>query len=490
MSLLPILTLLAYWLGGETGLIVAVATIPAVVTGLRTFEKTPVTAERARDGLTNLPLRGAAVQMLEQIIEAEAKTGRVTACLVIELDGFKHICDMHGPQAGEKIIAAAARRLEDAMRDHDLVARLDGPCFAIALAPLRTADLETLIQISSRIQAAIAEPYSIDATKIYVSASVGFCLPSRAPARSGAAFLDAAERALLDAQANGAGAIRSFTNGSKARDTETSELAMIVGDALENGEIRPWFQPQLSTDTGKISGFEALARWEHPEKGLLMPGDFLGAISEAGLMERLGEVMLYHSLCAIQTWDKAGLDVPTVSVNFSNEELANPKLVTKIRWELDRFEIDPKRLTIEVLENVVANSGEDTITRNICQLSELGCGIDLDDFGTGHASIANIRRFAVKRIKIDRSYVTKCDVDRGQQDMLAAILTMAERIDLDTLAEGVETVGEHSMLSQLGCRHVQGFSVSRAICFADTLEWMQNHHEKLAKAPRLQRKTG
>ena len=155
------------------------------------------------------------------------------------------------------------------------------------------------------------------------------------------------------------------------------------------------------------------------------------------------------------------MQVPTVSVNFSAAELRNPKLAEKLKWELDRFGLAPDRLTVEILETVVAETDNDVIVRNVAALAALGCGIDLDDFGTGHASITNIRRFALRRLKIDRSFVTRVDEDREQQKLVSAILSMAERLGLDTLAEGVETPGEHAMLSQLGCGHVQGFGIGR-----------------------------
>ena len=139
--------------------------------------------------------------------------------------------------------------------------------------------------------------------------------------------------------------------------------------------------------------------------------------------------------------------------------------------DLDRFDLTPERLTVEVLETVIADMGDDIITRNIAGLATLGCAIDLDDFGTGHASIANIRRFAVGRIKIDRSFIMKVDTDPEQQRMVSAILTMAEQLGLETLGEGVETVGEHAMLAQLGCGHIQGYGLARPMPFEDTLDW-------------------
>lgn len=488
LAFLPAICLGAFWLGGEAALITTALGLPALLALTNIVTLPSSTRTKGIDGVTGLPLRPSVIDAIDQTLEAQSNTGRTTACMAVSIDDYHGLEASFGTHTAEEILRTAARRLVEVMRDHDIVARLEGPRFAVALAPVRRADLETLIQLASRLQAALSEPLSVDATKIYVTASIGFCLPTRAPGQSGAAFLDAAEASLLDAKSNGAGSIRAFTPGAIQTTLDRGTALADVGDALENGQIVPWFQPQISTNTGTVSGMEALARWIHPEKGVIPPAEFLSAIEENGQIERLGEIILYHSFKALQTWDKAGFKVPTISVNFSATELSNPKLVDKIRWELDRFEFDPARLTVEILENVIASSDNDTITRNIAALSQLGCGIDLDDFGTGHASIANIRRFAVKRIKIDKSYVTRCDVDRNQQDMLAAILTMAERINLQTLTEGVETVGEHAMLAQLGCDHVQGFSISRPMAFDLTLDWMDAHRQKLAQTPQIGRK--
>jgi EAL domain-containing protein (putative c-di-GMP-specific phosphodiesterase class I) len=238
------------------------------------------------------------------------------------------------------------------------------------------------------------------------------------------------------------------------------------------------------------TGFEALARWTHPERGLITPAEFLPILEQAGAMERLGEVILYNALSALKTWDAAGLDVPQVGVNFSPEELRNPRLVKKIEWELDRFDLPARRLNVEILETVVALSPDDTVVRNIAALSELGCPIDLDDFGTGHASISSIRRFDVQRLKIDRSFVMKVDRDPEQQRMVSAILTMAEQLGLATLAEGVETAGEHAMLAQLGCGHVQGYGIGRPIPLDQTIEWVTRHLARLEAPPPIGRQIG
>ena len=208
------------------------------------------------------------------------------------------------------------------------------------------------------------------------------------------------------------------------------------------------------------------------------------------MMGRLSEVMIYHALTALRAWDQAGADIRQVGVNFSTDELSDPKLVDKISWELDRFELGADRLAIEILETVVAKGPDDVITRNINGLSALGCCIDLDDFGTGHASLASIRRFGVRRIKIDRSFVMKSDHDPEQQRMIRAILTMAEKLDLETIAEGVETAGEHSLLAQLGCTHVQGFGIGRPMPFDETLRWIREHEARVQAPPQIGRASG
>lgn len=184
-------------------------------------------------------------------------------------------------------------------------------------------------------------------------------------------------------------------------------------------------------------------------------------------------------------WDRAGLRVPTVAINLSAQELRDPSLPDRLRWELDRQDLSPSRLTIEVLESVIASGGDDAIARNIASIAAMGCGVDLDDFGTGNASITTIRRFALGRLKIDRSFVREVDMDRGQQRIVTAILAMAEQLGLDTLAEGVETSGEHAMLAQLGCAHVQGYVLARPMPMEELAGWLRLYRARMAQALRI-----
>ena len=487
LAFVPALTLGGYWFGGE-GLMLFMAIILPATLGLVGLFAPLAPAEARRgpvDPITRLPLRNELIAAFDKAFCEEADTGLRTAGLVLEIDDFGRYSDQHGSEAADQILQKVAARVEATLRDGDIVCRIDKAMFAVALASVRRIDLESMIQIAARLQNAVSDPILIDGLKLYVVASIGFCLPRRVSEKSGAACLEAAESALAEAQSCGGGAIRAYCAQPRVRRMVRSGLVGEAAEALEAGHIKPWYQPQICTDTGEISGMEALARWEHPDRGVILPGAFLPAIAAAGLNGRLGEVVLYHSLNALQAWDRAALRIPAVGVNLSSDELADPTLCDKIRWELDRFDLAPERLNIEVLETVISRSDNDAITRNIARLAKLGCGIDLDDFGTGHASIANIRRFSVERIKVDRSFVTRIDTDREQQEVLTAILEMADRLGIKTLAEGVETQGEYALLSQLGCGHVQGYSVARPMPYDATIDWALAHREKLKDQPKI-----
>lgn len=485
MVFLPALTLAAFWLGGEEVLILTALAAPLVFTIAGAFRFTDPPPSGLPDALGGLALRPQILAAFDRAYRDAPLTGTTTACLVVQLDEAEDLARRHGRAAQTEVLARTAERLSAALRSGDTVARLEGGGFAVALSPVRRLDLETVVQVAARLQSAVAVPVSLNATRLHLTCSVGFCLGARAPAPTGQALLDAALMAADEAAANGPGAIRAFSPEISQRRAIRSALREELETALDEGQIRPHFQPQISTDTGAITGFEALARWHHPTRGLIPPAEFLPLIEESGLGERLGEVVLYAALSALTRWDKSGLGVPNVSVNFSGAELRNPRLADKLKWELDRFDLEPKRLTVEVLETVVAETANDVIVSNIAALARLGCGIDLDDFGTGHASITSIRRFAIRRLKIDRSFVTHVDEDREQQKMVSAILSMAERLGLATLAEGVETPGEHAMLAQLGCGDVQGFGIARPMPLEETFDWIARHRAALTTAPRI-----
>lgn len=490
MVFLPALTLAAFWYGGENWLVGAALGLPmvlALVGSARWHDNNaPFDATSTETGND---LRGAIAARLDTYVEQSKTHGQQTMVLLLHLDDLERHSIRFGPAFRSDLVMRCAERLRGVLRSNDLVQPI-GDRLCVVPATGTRVDLEAAIHISSRLQSALDTGHSIDGIMVQTNASIGFCVErSGIGARDGRAMLAAAEVALDEAVRNGPGGIRAFTAEMEQRRFRKSEMRDWLETALDEGQIRAYFQPQVSTDTGDILGFEALARWHHPERGQIPPGEFLPLIEESGLSDRLCEVMVSNALNAIKRWDEVALRVPTVAVNFSAEELRDPRLADRLKWELDRYDLDPSRLSVEVLENVVAQNDNDVIVTNIAALSRLGCGIDLDDFGTGHASITSIRRFAVKRLKIDRSFVTRLNEDAEQQKLVSAILSMAERLGLETLAEGVETPGEHAILSQLGCSAVQGFGIGRPMPFDETISWVERYREKLARAPRIRKRT-
>lgn len=480
LAFMPALILGGYWFGSGGLLMVASVVVPVLlILGVTATPEEPVQI----DALTGLPGRDQALAALLPKLTEFRQAGKSCIAFSIQIDDHAQLSDRLGGSACDEILMQTAARLTTAARHGDIVARLGEYRFGLIVGTIGAGGMEIGLQVAERVQKALAEPISIDSTSVYVTASIGFCLARRAPEHTAEAMLGAAESAMEEARRAGGGTIRAYSEEMREVIETRIVLAEELSAAFDASQIRPWFQPQVSTDTGEVTGFEALARWDHPERGIIPPADFLEALDNSGLMGRLGETMLFQSLSALRSWDRAGYHIPAVGVNFSSTELRDPQLVDRIQWELDRFDMSPDRLTVEVLETVVADAVNDVITANIATLATLGCTIDMDDFGTGHASIGNIRRFAVNRLKIDRSFVTHVDSDPQQQKMVSAILSMADQLDLDTLAEGVETVSEHSMLSQLGCGHVQGFGIARPMPFDETIPWLEKHNAKLGNTP-------
>jgi EAL domain-containing protein (putative c-di-GMP-specific phosphodiesterase class I) len=341
-----------------------------------------------------------------------------------------------------------------------------------------------MVRIAGRLQLVVQQPLVLESDPVQLTCCIGFVHSGQTPDEGGRALLDAAQVAVDEAARHGAGAIRGYSADLARARADRDALRADFPVAIRSGQICPYFQPQLSTDTGGVSGIEALARWHHPDRGCLGPAEFLPAIEGTDLMEQLATTMLDQSLAALAAWDRQGLEVPAVSVNLSARELADPGLPDRIAWELDRHGLAPRRLTVEVLESVAAG-GNDMIARNIDRIARMGCGVDMDDFGTGNASITSIRHFALRRLKIDRSFIRAVDSDRDQQALVTAILSLAERLGLETVAEGVETQGEHAMLAQLGCGHVQGWAIARPMPVEEVSDWLVRQRESLAEAIRI-----
>lgn len=362
----------------------------------------------------------------------------------------------------------AERRILGCIRAGDYLARSDQARFIIMLAPGCPVLAATVI--AERIRAAV-EARSAGA-KDGLSCTIGIT-STRDDLLDIERILANSSSALDRCEEGTARAIRHFSQETDSEIARHMRVSRELEHALDDGCIVPWFQPQISLATGELTGFEALARWQHPERGTLAPGEFLDIAEESGQIERIGEAILTGSLRAMKTWKQQGLSVPRVAVNLSPTQLSNPCLADMIKWELDRLDIDPSEFTVEILETVLGTSDSGVIARNLRGLKSAGVRVDLDDFGTGHASIINIRRFGVHRIKIDRSFVRDIDRDPEQQKMTRAMVIMADALGVEVLAEGVETDAEENFLQSIGCHYIQGYALARPMPAARAAAWMR-----------------
>ncbi len=476
MIVFPVAAAVAWWLDEDVLALILVAILPACMIldgrharGGKRVESSGEPA--ARTVPSPVRARAAIRRVIDDVLEDCERRDRTTAILHVQIDDL-HVADGEwGVEAEARIMERVMQRVRTTMRGLDEVMRAADDAIIVVLAPTRRTDLDVVMGVVDRLQVAIAEPFSIGGRAIRVHSCIGLCSEAMAPSRTGAAMLAAADCALRIARRQGIDAVRAFNPDMREQVETDHRLASQVEAALAAGEIRAWFQPQVESASGKLAGFEALARWHHPELGVLTPDRFLATLTATGRSAELGERILEGSLDAIQAWDAAGFDVPCVGVNVSLEQLCDPRLADRIIWQLDRRDIPASRIAIEILETVTLRGGDETIMRNVRALREAGFRLDLDDFGTGAASIAHIARFGVHRIKIDRSFVSGIDLDPTQRELVAAILGLAERLRIATLAEGVETPGERATLTALGCPHLQGFGIARPMPFEDTIEW-------------------
>jgi diguanylate cyclase (GGDEF)-like protein len=484
LAFLPALCLAAYWGGGEPLLVFCALVIPLVyaLTGLFA----PSTQDKQDPGVMR-----SIDSVAREFLDMAQHHGQTTACFQMGIDGLDEIASQFGDTAADEARKLLATRLSSVLREKDALFPVGDRRFAVLISPGFRLKLDTQLALAKRLRDVAEEPLSLCGTTRFVSVNIGIA-SSLTFGRNATAerWLTAAVAALDEASATGGTSVTRVWSDklSKQRQARRDRRQEVL-TALDSGQIQAFFQPQVSTRTGEVTGMEALARWDHPTRGWLTPAEFLQDIADGGQMGRLGKSMLRQSLAALQNWDAADFDVPSVSVNLSDIELRNPDLVVHITEELDHHGVPPARLAIEVLETVMTIDMDDVICRNLAGLAELGCRIDLDDFGTGHASITALRRFPIKRVKVDQSFVQGCDRNEDTRRMLTAILSLTEKLGLDAIAEGVEAVAEHGVLRDLGCRFAQGFLFAEPASAADITDWLaaEGVRNRAPDNPRLRR---
>ncbi len=426
------------------------------------------------DELTGLPNRSSFHRNLAQAMAETDRDGSTVAIMLLDLDGFKAVNDTQGHVFGDELLVEVASRLKACTRASDdvsrasegVVSRLGGDEFTILIRSLD--ERRQAAHVASRVLEVLREPFLIGGQEVYISASIGIALHP-GPADSIDELLRSADMAMYHAKERGKNSFCFFEESMNDEVQRRTRLATELRRAIDESEFVLHYQPIVATEDGTVVGAEALVRWNHPEKGLMLPGDFIEVAEESGLVLALGAWVLDESCRQMIEWAEQGIDLPRVSINVSAVQLRGRAIEAQVKEVLERHAVSPEQLDLEITENAML---VDEVEATAClrTLKALGVRITLDDFGTGYSSLSYVKRFPVDALKIDRTFTSDPDTDAEACGIAAAIVSMGRHLSLRTVGEGVETRLEAEWLRECGCDELQGFLYAPALppdVFAD-----------------------
>jgi len=415
------------------------------------------------DSLTDLPNRSLLLQHLEAVIARAARRNERVAVLFLDLDRFKVINESLGRGYADELLSSIADRLRRNLRSTDLVARLAADEFAVLL-PNVESEAE-IVRVAEKLLGVVRRPFALQGRELYVTASVGI---SRYPEDGADAeeLLKKSDVAMFQAKALSRDHYQIYVPSMDADSRERLALESDLRKALANGELVLFYQPVLDARSRAVEGVEALLRWQHPERGLLGPAHFLWMAEVSGLSNALDLWVLRTACTEIQSWRQDGVPPLRLAVNLSARSFQRPDLVDRIKDVLADTGLPAHRLAVEVTETLAMQNAEGTLAV-LGGLKELGVLIAIDDFGTGYSSLSYLTTFPIDTLKVDRSFVQALGTARGGNEIAAAVIALAESLEIGVVAEGVEREEQWEILKHLGCGKVQGYLFSRPLPPAD-----------------------
>ena len=418
--------------------------------------------EAFHDVLTGLPNRALFVDHLKLSVErVKRREDRLFAVLFLDLDRFKIINDSLGHMVGDQLLVGIARRLEICLRPGDTVARMGGDEFTILLEDL--THVTEAIEVAERLQKALALPFNLNGHEVFTTVSIGIALSTTGYDRSEEVLRDA-DTAMYRAKMLGKARHEVFDKTMHARAMQILQLETDLRRALERNEFVLHYQPIVALETGTIRGFEALIRWQHPERGFISPDDFIPIAEETGLIVPIGQWVIEEACRQIRRWQDEFPQYPPlqISVNLSSKQFINSDLIAQIRQALRETGLDAHSLKLEITESMVMENVE-VATDMLQQLRNLGIELSIDDFGTGYSSLSYLHRFPISTLKIDRSFVSSMTGNNENAEIVRTIMMLARSLKLDVVAEGVETQDQLSQLAALECEYGQGYFFSKPL---------------------------
>ncbi|MEY3447179.1 MAG: hypothetical protein RIR45_1934 [Pseudomonadota bacterium] len=410
------------------------------------------------DPLTGLPNRRLLRDRLDRALTASTRSGREGAVLFIDLDNFKTLNDTHGHDRGDELLKQVAQRLSLCVREGDTVARQGGDEFVVILEDLGQHALNAATQaeeVGKKILASLSGTYWLEGLEHHSTASIGATLFSNHK-DSIEQLLKQADLAMYQVKALGRNDLRFFDPSMQSVVEARAALERELRAGLQAGQFVLFYQGQVDLE-GRLVGVEALVRWQHPARGLMLPTTFIPLAEETGLIVPLGQWALSTACNQLALWaTQPRMAHVTMAVNVSARELAQPDFVARVLAILDKTGINPERLKLEMTESMVMHDIEDVI-RKMNTLRARGVRFALDDFGTGFSSLSSLKRLPLDRLKIDQSFVAQILTDRGDAAIATMILAMARSLDMGVIAEGVETLRQRDFLVAAGCQCFQGF---------------------------------